>query len=565
MMGCTSCPSCGSILTIDAQPSYSGTGTDDSETVCLYSCGYCHWSSRECDIAVPLTAADDMELAIYRLRSLLTERIASRSVETDFFVDASVKGWGKRITVEDRRKRNEERPGGGVTTRQTDRLGGGGITELVAGLEGGGWGIDRMEEDVRRRKDGMKEDLVTGVIPLGDKSGTWNKLTVLDAVPPAATKEEEKGKKEHAHIITSTQTTGQNTISSSSTVSSLLPVPLPLRARYVRRCCAELAKGRPGILVKPKVNPLEGDSSLRFGHGQWWKKESSAIHIVPKVQIHKYGGKDGHHALLLQIKNPTLGMVRLRLHNAYFPCNSTSISFPKRYEEFAMNSTTIQTTCARVISPPHMNTTTTATDDASIMEAVMLESVEDAFLELGKGHGRDPPAVQKWNATSVLDGYLNRQQQSLEGGDGEGREGVVVSDTLSPSCDRFGLIAQAKDVAWIQCIVTEEEGIEHLAAGSKCGSDNGGEGGGGDDGDSGGVNETLPEEDSFVSTPLVMDIEIGNGSWETSWIQAIKKNKGSGDRSKKNEEEEKDADGGGDQDAGLVDYASFTILPVWKV
>lgn len=54
--------------------------------------------------------------------------------------------------------------------------------------------------------------------------------------------------------------------------TDLLPLPIPLRARRSRRCRAELALGRPGILVKPKLNPLEGDSSLRTGHGQWWRK-----------------------------------------------------------------------------------------------------------------------------------------------------------------------------------------------------------------------------------------------------------------------------------------------------
>jgi hypothetical protein len=52
----------------------------------------------------------------------------------------------------------------------------------------------------------------------------------------------------------------------------LLPLGVPLRARKSRRDRAELAEGRPGILLKPKLNPLEGDSSLRTGHGNWWKK-----------------------------------------------------------------------------------------------------------------------------------------------------------------------------------------------------------------------------------------------------------------------------------------------------
>ena len=58
----------------------------------------------------------------------------------------------------------------------------------------------------------------------------------------------------------------------ATSFAELLPLQVPLRPRKSRRCRAELAEGRPGILLKPKLNPLEGDSSLRTGHGQWWKK-----------------------------------------------------------------------------------------------------------------------------------------------------------------------------------------------------------------------------------------------------------------------------------------------------
>jgi hypothetical protein len=68
----------------------------------------------------------------------------------------------------------------------------------------------------------------------------------------------------------------QGGATSATSKENLMPLPVPLRPRKSRRCRAELAEGRPGILVKPKLNPLEGDSSLRTGHGQWWKKVSFA-------------------------------------------------------------------------------------------------------------------------------------------------------------------------------------------------------------------------------------------------------------------------------------------------
>jgi hypothetical protein len=68
-----------------------------------------------------------------------------------------------------------------------------------------------------------------------------------------------------------------------ASIETLLPLSIPLRSRKSRRCRAELAESRPGILVKPKLNPLEGDSSLRTGHGQWWKKVRYQIYVYTSM------------------------------------------------------------------------------------------------------------------------------------------------------------------------------------------------------------------------------------------------------------------------------------------
>jgi len=67
--------------------------------------------------------------------------------------------------------------------------------------------------------------------------------------------------------------------------NSLLPTFMPLQAKISRRCKREVKLGRPGILLKPKVNPLEGDSFLRAGHGQWNKKNLAAELTIPKVEL----------------------------------------------------------------------------------------------------------------------------------------------------------------------------------------------------------------------------------------------------------------------------------------
>jgi hypothetical protein len=85
---------------------------------------------------------------------------------------------------------------------------------------------------------------------------------------------------------------------------SWLPLLITLRLCTSRRYRKELAQGRPGILLKPKLNALQGDTSLRIGHRPWHKKDSSAIHVIPRVKMTL--------VFLIKVANPTLGTVRLR-------------------------------------------------------------------------------------------------------------------------------------------------------------------------------------------------------------------------------------------------------------
>jgi hypothetical protein len=81
--------------------------------------------------------------------------------------------------------------------------------------------------------------------------------------------------------------------------ADLLPLPTPLRVRLSRRCRAELAEGRPGILLKPKLGPLEGDSSQRSGLGQWMKKVrlEDFYDVCPPFCYHLGSIADGYSSL----------------------------------------------------------------------------------------------------------------------------------------------------------------------------------------------------------------------------------------------------------------------------
>lgn len=127
-----------------------------------------------------------------------------------------------------------------------------------------GWSVEALEVSLASKKEKligaeqtppMIQDLQIERLNLDDDDPPELDTTALSRIPPLSYQLQYLS---HPKLPLSFQ--------------DLLPLPIPLRPRMSRRCRAELAEGRPGILLKPKFNPLEGDSSQRTGHGQWWKK-----------------------------------------------------------------------------------------------------------------------------------------------------------------------------------------------------------------------------------------------------------------------------------------------------
>lgn len=97
-----------------------------------------------------------------------------------------------------------------------------------------------------------------------------------------------------------------------TTDRDLRPLRKPLLTKRSRRCLRDVAAGRPGILLKPKLNPLEGDSSLRAHVGKWWQKDASAVHFLPQAVVlaHSYQPHTGGR-FLLRLTNPLPAPVRV--------------------------------------------------------------------------------------------------------------------------------------------------------------------------------------------------------------------------------------------------------------
>lgn len=255
------------------------------------------------------------------------------------------------------------------------------------------WSLEALEESLLSKQTLEKEQY-----------DNENKVSVLDDSPLMLDKS--------LQDVACTSLLMQNMATAVvSSTTALIPLKIPLRSRTSIRCRAELEQGRPGILVKPKLNPLEGDSSLRSGHGQWWKKDSSALYVIPKVRVVR-SNNNNNKSFLLKVTNPTMSAVKLRLGpSTYTGEDETTPNVMMKH--VLMDSLELDYKDIVLLA----TSSTFALEQPT--ELVQLESVEDCFLEMGRA--TLPEAVVNW---------------------------VGGSDDLSSCSIQF--IALQKDAAWFE-------------------------------------------------------------------------------------------------------------------
>lgn len=307
---------------------------------CFYACSCCDWDSKAIDLVTTCADSSLVETAAAELgKELLNRRSTEKQLEQ---FQATLKALEAVVLEEVRRKKQPNHIFKDPDGRQP-------------------WSLEALNKSLEKKKSTDQSSKGLGEItPVVPRAGAISVMSLLFS-------------------------------------PNQLPIPIPLRPRKSRRCLAELAEGRPGILVKPKLNPLEGDTSLRSSHGQWFKKDSSAILVLPRVRVEK----QHLNAMLLVVHNPTLGAVKLSFGPSTYAGEPMFENPSQRTPH--LNHIIVDSLRNAVLDDVTLDTSFRAPTS----DIVSLDAVEDSFLELGGNAIQIPELVQGWTSDKL--GWIAQQ------------------------------------------------------------------------------------------------------------------------------------------------------------
>ncbi|ETL96188.1 hypothetical protein L917_06198 [Phytophthora nicotianae] len=104
-----------------------------------------------------------------------------------------------------------------------------------------------------------------------------------------------------------------NSLDQSRDVEKLFPSRPLLRVKRTWRCVGSIERGTAGILVKPQISPMSGDSSLPVS-ASWFKKANLAAQYVPVITFQRLPYRvDGTGSVecVLLVENPLDDAIRI--------------------------------------------------------------------------------------------------------------------------------------------------------------------------------------------------------------------------------------------------------------
>lgn len=313
----------------EEEKSHNDSNNKPCTHLCMYKCGYCQWDSydelkiyskinmnmtmdtkeeevEDGEEEKTLNEKEKVEKATKDVQSQLYKTMIKRKQSTIPFMNAVINKWNEQFKLEEMNKRKTEMLISKPTPTISTKFGGGddfgnnrggsntsgGIANTCSILNtkdlnskttrttrgGALWSVEELDASIIQKKNYINEQVKESIFiqdkdkdsnTTTTKTTTLSRLSIKDLSSTSSIMSNKSQK--------SFRPSNQCTISTNNTKEEqiLIPAPVKLRTRAIKRDYKESSLGKPGILVKPKVNPLEGDSSYRrHGQGQWWKKVS---------------------------------------------------------------------------------------------------------------------------------------------------------------------------------------------------------------------------------------------------------------------------------------------------
>jgi hypothetical protein len=204
------------------------------------------------------------------------------------------------------------------------------------------------------------------------------------------------------------------------------------------------------------------------------------VHVIPRVRVVKHAAlvDNDKRVFLLKVTNPTLGTIRLRFSPSTY-----------RGEQLTLTDTTDQKTTTPFLSDllvdtftdehSHVEINCNAFESLEPTQEVELLSAEDSFIEFGGKSKEVPYEVLKWDPTQV----------------------EAASSAASNGNAVMRLVAQSASTAWFELVAPVIPTPTPSTSSS--------------------ANDAATTASVVVSpaVALALQIEVGNGSWQSSLVQ----------------------------------------------
>ncbi|EGZ23783.1 dynactin light chain p62 subunit [Phytophthora sojae] len=289
---CFSCPACETALS---------TAFHESKQRFFFLCAHCRWDSLELGLA-----DDDLDALV--MTAITRERQAAhedvfQALHSHYSTLSSL-----QLLADSMKELQRE--------HQMKKF------RLQRMAEMGGWKYDQALAKVQEKEQWLLEQRREHQWPELQKQ-----LTALQTQGTSWGEDTPEKTRETLEKLAQTSDMGQvstlhqrllNPLDQSSDADRLFPSRPLLRVKRTWRCVESIERGTAGILVKPQISPMSGDSSLPVS-ASWFKKANLAAQYVPVVTFqrlpYRAEGGGGVECVLL-VENPLDDAIRITFRSA---------------------------------------------------------------------------------------------------------------------------------------------------------------------------------------------------------------------------------------------------------